>query len=219
MPGQDLRLDLRAVPPDAWHGHYYEDLEPVPVVHAAPDVHAAVRADRRRRADRRLAARLSAWSTTLSPRPCSTQTKGYSRPVVLLQDYHLYLAAELIRAKRRDALLLHFNHIPWPRSIPVAGAAAVPPARDLRGPAGERHRRAPDRSLRHELPRHGRRFRARRAGRSVRPACPLARSHDLGARVPDLHRSRFPGLVRARPGGGQRRAELPSRLERAGSPR
>ena len=42
------------------------------------------------------------------------QTKGYTRPVVLLQDYHLYLAASFIRAKRRNALLLHFNHIPWP---------------------------------------------------------------------------------------------------------
>lgn len=36
------------------------------------------------------------------------------RPVVLLQDYHLYLAAGTIRAARPDALLLHFNHIPWP---------------------------------------------------------------------------------------------------------
>jgi trehalose 6-phosphate synthase len=36
------------------------------------------------------------------------------RPVVLLQDYHLYLAAATIRAERPDALLLHFNHIPWP---------------------------------------------------------------------------------------------------------
>ena len=36
------------------------------------------------------------------------------RPVVLLQDYHLYLAAATIRAARPDALLLHFNHIPWP---------------------------------------------------------------------------------------------------------
>jgi trehalose 6-phosphate synthase len=36
------------------------------------------------------------------------------RPVVLLQDYHLYLAAPAIRAARPDSLLLHFNHIPWP---------------------------------------------------------------------------------------------------------
>ena len=42
------------------------------------------------------------------------QTKKYQRPVVLLQDYHLYLAASTIRAERPDSLLLHFNHIPWP---------------------------------------------------------------------------------------------------------
>jgi trehalose 6-phosphate synthase len=41
-------------------------------------------------------------------------TGGAERPVILLQDYHLYLAAGVIRARRPDSLLLHFNHIPWP---------------------------------------------------------------------------------------------------------
>jgi len=35
-------------------------------------------------------------------------------PVILLQDYHLYLAAQRIRDRRPDATILHFNHIPWP---------------------------------------------------------------------------------------------------------
>lgn len=39
---------------------------------------------------------------------------GVERPVFLIQDYHLYLAAPTIRALRPDATLLHFNHIPWP---------------------------------------------------------------------------------------------------------
>jgi trehalose 6-phosphate synthase len=39
-----------------------------------------------------------------------------ARPVVLLQDYHLYLAAPRIRERRPDATILHFNHIPWPAS-------------------------------------------------------------------------------------------------------
>jgi trehalose 6-phosphate synthase len=34
--------------------------------------------------------------------------------VFLLQDYHLYLAAEQIRERRPDATILHFTHIPWP---------------------------------------------------------------------------------------------------------
>jgi trehalose 6-phosphate synthase len=36
------------------------------------------------------------------------------RPVVLLQDYHLYLAAGYLRRMLPDALLQHFTHIPWP---------------------------------------------------------------------------------------------------------
>ena len=42
------------------------------------------------------------------------QTADDQRPVVMLQDYHLYLAAQFIRERRPNALLLHFNHIPWP---------------------------------------------------------------------------------------------------------
>jgi trehalose 6-phosphate synthase len=34
--------------------------------------------------------------------------------VVLVQDYHLYLAPATVRAHRPDATILHFNHIPWP---------------------------------------------------------------------------------------------------------
>ncbi len=36
------------------------------------------------------------------------------RPIVLLQDYHLYLAAAPIRRAVPGATILHFNHIPWP---------------------------------------------------------------------------------------------------------
>ena len=35
-------------------------------------------------------------------------------PIVLLQDYHLYLAAARIRKQLPKATILHFNHIPWP---------------------------------------------------------------------------------------------------------
>jgi len=34
--------------------------------------------------------------------------------VVMLQDYHLYLAAARIRERVPDAVLQHFTHIPWP---------------------------------------------------------------------------------------------------------
>jgi len=35
-------------------------------------------------------------------------------PYVLLQDYHLYLAAASVRRAMPDATILHFTHIPWP---------------------------------------------------------------------------------------------------------
>ncbi|MEZ4624190.1 MAG: trehalose-6-phosphate synthase [Thermomicrobiales bacterium] len=35
-------------------------------------------------------------------------------PIIMLQDYQLYLTAGFIREKRPNALLQHFTHIPWP---------------------------------------------------------------------------------------------------------
>jgi trehalose 6-phosphate synthase len=45
--------------------------------------------------------------------------------VVMLHDYHLYLVASHVRARRPDAFLHHFVHIPWPppetwRTLPSA---------------------------------------------------------------------------------------------------
>jgi trehalose 6-phosphate synthase len=55
---------------------------------------------------------------------------GVERPVVLVQDYHLYLAPATIRERRPDATILHFNHIPWPAAtewqmLPLALRRAV----------------------------------------------------------------------------------------------
>jgi trehalose 6-phosphate synthase len=41
------------------------------------------------------------------------QANGPS-PVILLQDYHLYLAPRMVRDRLPDASILHFTHIPWP---------------------------------------------------------------------------------------------------------
>ncbi|HEY2073282.1 MAG TPA: trehalose-6-phosphate synthase, partial [Gaiellaceae bacterium] len=35
---------------------------------------------------------------------------------VFFQDYHLYLAPELVRRSRPDALMSHFVHVPWPET-------------------------------------------------------------------------------------------------------
>lgn len=37
-----------------------------------------------------------------------------NRPVIMLQDYHLYLVAGMIRPRLPDAILQLFVHIPWP---------------------------------------------------------------------------------------------------------
>jgi trehalose 6-phosphate synthase len=35
-------------------------------------------------------------------------------PVVMIQDYHLYLAPKMVRERLPDATITHFTHIPWP---------------------------------------------------------------------------------------------------------
>ncbi len=49
---------------------------------------------------------------------------------VMLHDYHLYLAPLFIRARHPEALLQHFNHIPWPgpdawRALPEGIVARI----------------------------------------------------------------------------------------------
>lgn len=113
LPGQDLRLVMRDLPAEAWKQHYgtvanpflwfvqhqlytlpYEPVIDTPLVNAWQNGYRTV--------NRALA------ETILD------HVRNDRRPVVMLQDYHLYLAARYIREQRPDALLLHFNHIPWP---------------------------------------------------------------------------------------------------------
>jgi trehalose 6-phosphate synthase len=54
----------------------------------------------------------------------AARAAGSTRPIVLLQDYHLYLAAAQVRERLPDALIQQFIHIPWPdkdywRFLPV----------------------------------------------------------------------------------------------------
>jgi trehalose 6-phosphate synthase len=55
---------------------------------------------------------------------------GAGTPVVMLQDYHLYLTPGYIREQRPDITLQHFIHIPWPdpdywRLIPTEMRSAI----------------------------------------------------------------------------------------------
>jgi trehalose 6-phosphate synthase len=40
--------------------------------------------------------------------------QSVEEPIIMLQDYQLYLVAGFIRERRPNALLQHFTHIPWP---------------------------------------------------------------------------------------------------------
>jgi trehalose 6-phosphate synthase len=51
-------------------------------------------------------------------------------PIIMLQDYHLYLTAGMIRAVRPQAIIQQFVHIPWPdpdywRLLPLAWRRAI----------------------------------------------------------------------------------------------
>ncbi|HYI23366.1 MAG TPA: trehalose-6-phosphate synthase [Candidatus Limnocylindrales bacterium] len=113
LPDQDLRLDMREIRSEAWHGHY--------AVVANPFLwfmqHQLYTLPYEPTIDQPL---IDAWQSgyrvvneTLAR--AALEAAGNSpRAVVLLQDYHLYLAATTIREAKPDSLLLHFNHIPWP---------------------------------------------------------------------------------------------------------
>jgi trehalose 6-phosphate synthase len=113
LPGQDLRLVMADVPADAWQGHYARVANPflwfvqhqlymLPYEPAVDD-------------DLVEAWRSGYRVVNVALAEAAVRAAGSAkRPVFLLQDYHLYLAAETIRARRPQSLLLHFNHIPWP---------------------------------------------------------------------------------------------------------
>lgn len=42
------------------------------------------------------------------------QAEAAAEPVIMLQDYQLYLVGRMIREKRPQAIIQHFIHIPWP---------------------------------------------------------------------------------------------------------
>lgn len=113
LPGQDLELRLVEVSDDAFHAHY--DVVSNPFLWFLQ--HQLYQLPYAPQVDERL---IDAWQNGYRlvneelGRAAAQAAGPGGRPVVLLQDYHLYLAAAAVRAARPDALLLHFNHIPWP---------------------------------------------------------------------------------------------------------
>ncbi len=113
LPGQDLRLHLVVLPEEIFEPYYRRICNPflwfVQHLMYEPAYGPNVDADL-----------LAAWRTGYVPaneRLADGALRAAARirsPLVLLQDYHLYLAAGRIRLRRPDATILHFTHIPWP---------------------------------------------------------------------------------------------------------
>jgi trehalose 6-phosphate synthase len=113
LPGQDIRLHLVTLDPSVFEPFYNVVANPFLwfVQHRmfAPAYQPNV--------DSTL---LAAWRGGYRPAndalaDAAVEAAGDNpRPIVLLQDYHLYLAAGRIRQRLPEATILHFNHIPWP---------------------------------------------------------------------------------------------------------
>ncbi|MGC4190561.1 MAG: trehalose-6-phosphate synthase [Thermomicrobiales bacterium] len=61
---------------------------------------------------------------------CKAATATDTEPIIMLQDYHLYLVGKMIREQRPDAIIQHFIHIPWPdpdywRLLPLTMRRAI----------------------------------------------------------------------------------------------
>lgn len=111
-PGEDLYVKFVTVPNPVYQRHYYVFCNPLLwfVQHfmwntpRTPNIGRAV---------------YEAWESGYIPvnqaiaDAIIEQAHGPS-PVVLLQDYHLYLAPAMVRAGLPGASILHFTHIPWP---------------------------------------------------------------------------------------------------------
>ena len=111
-PGEDLGVKFVTVPNPVYQRHYYVFCNPLLwfVQHfmwntpRTPNIGRAV---------------YEAWDSGYIPvnqalADAIIEQAGGPSPVVLLQDYHLYLAPAMVRKGLPDAKILHFTHIPWP---------------------------------------------------------------------------------------------------------
>lgn len=113
LPGQDIRLVYIPLPDDVYERHYRLFANPF-LWFVQHEMYAPAYGPN---IDDEL---LDAWRNGYRPAnellaDAAVEAAGTERrPVFLLQDYHLYLAAPRIRERLPDATILHFNHIPWP---------------------------------------------------------------------------------------------------------
>jgi trehalose 6-phosphate synthase len=113
-PGEDVYVKFVTVPNPIYQRHYYVFCNPLLwfIQHfmwntpRTPNIGRAV---------------YEAWDSGYIPvnqaiadAVVEEARKSEAAPVVMLHDYHLYLAPAMIRNALPDATILHFTHIPWP---------------------------------------------------------------------------------------------------------
>ena len=117
------------------------------------------------------------------------QARGDRRPRIMLHDYHLYCAREPIRRLRRARYQPLHAH-PDAAVLDLATVRATDPRGHRAVGLLANDVVAPDRSLRAQLPAHGRVVRARRDGRLRGFAGPAPPPHHCwSAGLPDQHRT------------------------------
>jgi trehalose 6-phosphate synthase len=113
LPDQDTRLQFEIVPPEIYDDYYEVVANPFLwfLQHQMWDLPYGPNVDE---------GLLDAWRRGYRPAnrlladAVVATARRLPHPVVLLQDYHLYLAAPSIREALPGATILHFTHIPWP---------------------------------------------------------------------------------------------------------
>ena len=204
LPGQDLRARSCATcPHEAWQAHYAKVANPFLWFIQ----HQLYQLPYEPTIDEEL---IDAWqhgyrvvNEALARGRGSPQTRRYSGRSCCCRTTTCTSRRRPSAAQRPDSLLLHFNHIPWPAVdtwlvLPQGLRRAICEgllANDIVGLQTDRYAT----QLPGSVDAFVRDARVDPAGR----ARPLARPDDLGARLPDLDRSRRAGAVRARRGGCQ----------------
>jgi trehalose 6-phosphate synthase len=114
LPGQDMLLRYVAIPKTAYRKHYEEISNQLLwfLQHYLYDPTEDSQSDQKLQ---------DAWrngycvaNRAIADAVCAEIDRGEGTPVVMLHDYHLYLAPAMIREQHPTIIMQQFIHIPWP---------------------------------------------------------------------------------------------------------
>ena len=211
------RMRLVESDPDAYDALLQRGREPDAVVHPALPLGPLERARHPPARGRTPTSRATAAVNEDLAEAVLEEVEGEPSAVVMLHDYHLYIAPKFIRASAPDLFLHHFVHIPWTQPDAWRVLPRRHPRGHLRGHPLERHHRLPHALLPAQLPALLPRAVRPGRGRGGRRGA-LRRPRRVGARLPaaDLRRDLPP--QRPAPGRPRVRARDPAPPARAPDP-